>query len=106
MRVVGEPRWTVIKTGFPPVALFASLLGVATVVHWDRLNHGHVAFWAWAGLYLIAPFLVVGAWLANRRYAPGAAPAVSSAWASRREWVVAVVGLAALATGISRFRGA
>ena len=52
------------------MALFATLLGVATVVHWDRFNHGHVAFWLWAGLYFTAPFLVVAAWLANRRYAP------------------------------------
>ena len=56
IRVLREPRWNVVKTGFLSVALFASLLGVATIVHWDKFNHGHVAFWLWAGLYFAAPF--------------------------------------------------
>lgn len=34
LRVVFESRWNVVKTGFLSVALFASLLGVATVLHW------------------------------------------------------------------------
>ncbi|HEY3437318.1 MAG TPA: hypothetical protein VGK35_06485, partial [Actinotalea sp.] len=66
-RVLRERRWTVMKTGLPSVALFASLLGVATVLHWDKFNHQHVSFWTWATLYFTTPFLVVGAWLANRR---------------------------------------
>ena len=69
VRVLFEPRWNVVKTGFLSVALFASLLGVATVLHWDRFNHRHVAFWLWAGLYLTAPILVFGGWLANQRFA-------------------------------------
>ena len=52
---------------------FASLLGVATILHWDVFAHDHLAFWLWAGLYFVAPFLVLGAWLANRRYAAPAA---------------------------------
>ncbi len=62
-------RWHEVATGFLAVTAFAGLLGVATVVHWDLFAHGHVAFWLWAGLYFTAPFLVLGAWLANRRYA-------------------------------------
>ena len=37
-----------------------TLLGIATVVHWDKFSHGHLAFWLWAGLYFTAPFLVLG----------------------------------------------
>ena len=69
LRVLREPRWNAVRTGFLSVALFAALLGVATIVHWDKFNHGHVAFWLWAGLYLTTPFLVFGGWLSNRRYA-------------------------------------
>src|SRR5450759_943288 len=55
IRVLSETRWNTVKTGFLSVALFAALLGVATVVHWDKFNHQHVAFWLWAGLYFTTP---------------------------------------------------
>jgi len=59
--------WHTVKAGFVAVGTFASLMGVATAIHWDRFNHAHVAFWLWAGLYFTTPFLVWGVWLANRR---------------------------------------
>ena len=68
-RVAREQRWHTVGTGFLAVTTFASLLGVATLLHWDKFAHGHVAFWLWAGLYFTTPFLVIGAWLVNRRYA-------------------------------------
>lgn len=40
IRVLGENRWNVAKTEFLSVALFASLLGVATILHWDKFNLG------------------------------------------------------------------
>lgn len=67
LRAARAPAWHPIKAGFVAVAAFASLMGVATILHWDRFNHGHVAFWLWAGLYFTTPFLVVGVWAANRR---------------------------------------
>jgi len=48
------------------VTFFASLLGIATALHWDRFNHDHVAFFAWAGLYFSTPLIVLGVWLLNR----------------------------------------
>lgn len=102
VEVLRERRWASVKAGFLPVALFAGLLGVATLIHWDRFNHGHVAFWLWLGLYLTAPFLVVGAWLANRRVAaPPAADEEPVGGATR--WVIAIVGIAALAQGVVMF---
>ena len=50
-----------------PVALFASLLGVATVVHRDKFLHTNVAFWLWAGLYFSTPFLVIAVWWLYRQ---------------------------------------
>jgi hypothetical protein len=102
LRVPGEPRWNVVKTGFASVALFASLLGVATIVHWDKFNHAHVAFWLWAGLYFTAPFLVFGGWLANRRFAAPACPDEARLGLVAR-WVVALIGLLALVQGIVMF---
>jgi hypothetical protein len=69
-RVIAARQWSAIKAGFLPVTAFASLLGVATILHWDRFTHGHVSFWAWAGLYFTTPFLVVATWLINRQSDP------------------------------------
>lgn len=102
VRALREPRWSALKTGFASVALFASLLGVATVIHWEKFNHPHVAFWLWAGLYFIAPFLVIGAWIANRRHAAPARDDEQRLGTTAR-WIVALVGLAALLTGIAMF---
>jgi hypothetical protein len=67
LRAASAHRWHTVKAGFPPVATFATLLGVATVLHWDRFTHSHVAFWLWAGLYFTTPFLITAVWIANRR---------------------------------------
>ncbi len=64
-----ERRWAAVRAGLVSVALFATLLGVATVLHWDKFAHDKVAFWLWAGLYFTAPFLVIAAWVLNQRYA-------------------------------------
>jgi hypothetical protein len=102
LRVVREPHWHVVKTGFLCVALFASLLGVATILHWDKFNHRHVAFWLWTALYFSTPFLVFGAWLANRRFAaPPRSEELRLGSVSR--WVVGLIGLLALVQGIVMF---
>jgi hypothetical protein len=66
VRVYRARLWHTVKAGFVPVALFASCLGVATVIHWDKFNHHHVAFWIWAALYFTTPFLVLAAYLRNQ----------------------------------------
>ncbi|HET9650093.1 MAG TPA: hypothetical protein VFP34_17950 [Microlunatus sp.] len=102
LRVLRLRRWHMASTGFVAVALFASLLGVATILHWPVFSHDTVAFWLWAALYWSTPFLVVGAWLANRRYA--APPEDDEPRLSRgAARVVGVVGLLALVQGVTLF---
>jgi hypothetical protein len=102
VRALRERRWVALKLGLVSVAVFATLLGVATIVHWDKFNHQHFAFWLWAGLYFTAPFLVAAAYLANRRFA--APPAQSEPRVSRAARItLAVVGAGALGTGITMF---
>lgn len=97
-----ERRWATVRAGFVAVALFASLLGVATILHWDKFVHDRPAFWLWAGLYVTAPFLVVGAWLANQRYAAPPRPDAPRLGRVSR-LVVAGTGAVAGATGIFLF---
>lgn len=67
-QVVRARQWHTVKVGFVPVMAFATFLGIATILHWERFNHAHVSFYAWTGLYFTTPFLVLGAWLLNRRH--------------------------------------
>ena len=102
VRVLAERHWNVIKGGFPPVVLFASLLGVATVTQWDVFNHRHVTFWVWATLYFTTPFLVFAAWLANRRVA-GVPAADELRLSPLAKWVIGVIGSWALIQGLVMF---
>jgi hypothetical protein len=71
IRVACATRWHEVHLGFLPITAFTAFLGIATLVHWERFDHGHVAFWIWTGLYLTTPLLVPLAWLRNRRTDPG-----------------------------------
>lgn len=59
-------RWHTVAGGFPPVATFAALMGIATILHWDRFIHSNVAFWLWVALYVTTPFIVFGVFVRNR----------------------------------------
>ena len=67
LRAAMAEQWHTVKGGFVPVGTFATLMGVATILHWGKFTHSHVAFWLWAGLYFATPLLVFGVWWANRR---------------------------------------
>lgn len=99
LRAVRARQWHTVKGGFVPVGTFATLMGVATITHWDRFLHSHVAFWLWAGLYFTTPFLIFWVWLANRRHdAPSTdADLLLSVGVSR---IIAVLGGLSLLTGL------
>jgi hypothetical protein len=71
VQVVRARSWHTIKAGFLPVTAFAGLLGIATILHWDRFNHNIISFYAWAGLYFTTPIVVFIVWLRNRRQDTG-----------------------------------
>lgn len=91
VRAALSPRWHLVAVGFLPVTTFATLMGIATLLHWDRFNHGSFAFWTWAFLYFTTPFLVPLVWWRNRRLDPDAHemgdPTVPT-------WVRQVIGIA------------
>lgn len=96
-------QWHRVKVGFPPVIAFASLLGIATILHWDRFNHGHVSFYAWAGLYFTTPFVVLAAWLLNRPQDPGRRAPDDIAIPSLVRWALGGIGVATLAISLFLF---
>jgi hypothetical protein len=70
LRVVRARQWHTVAGGFVPVGTFASLMGVTTILHWDRFLHGNLAFWLWVALYFSTPFLVFAAFVRNQREFP------------------------------------
>jgi hypothetical protein len=96
-------QWHTIKAGFLPVTMFASLLGIATILHWDRFTHNHISFWTWAALYFTTPFLVIGVWWLNRRHDPREPAATERLIPVGLRWALGVVGVVALAISLFLF---
>ncbi len=67
LRVVRATRWHTVAGGFVPVTAFAMLMGITTLLHWQRFLHGNVAFWLWVALYFSTPFLVFAVFIRNQR---------------------------------------
>jgi hypothetical protein len=102
VRVLRERRWAAVADGLVAVTGFATLLAIATVLHWDRFNHSSPAFWIWSALYATAPFLVAGAWWVNRRTARPPGPDEPRLGTAAR-WGVAAFGAGGLALGATMF---
>lgn len=92
-RAVFAHRWSRISVGFLPVTTFAAFMCVATLLHWDRFNHGHVSFYAWAILYVTTPVLVLLAWLSNRRTDDGKPEARDFRIPRGMQWISAGFGV-------------
>ncbi len=71
--VLGTRRWHEVAVGFPPVAVFASLLLLTTLLHWGLFSFDRMTGWVWVIVYVIAPPLVILAWWTNGRRDPGPA---------------------------------
>jgi hypothetical protein len=70
-------RWHPSSAGVFSAAAFASMMLIATLVHWDKFNHGHapvlaaIAFYGWVSVYIVSPFAVFYLWWRNQRLDPG-----------------------------------
>jgi hypothetical protein len=70
-RVFLGPKWHRVGLYFPAIATFTSVLGIATILYWDKFDGPSVSFYAWVLLYWSTPFLLPILWLRNRRTDPG-----------------------------------
>jgi hypothetical protein len=75
-RTFRAERWHPSSVGFLSAAVFAALMLVATLIHWDKFNHGDapflaaLAFYGWVAIYIASPFVVFALWRANERTDP------------------------------------
>lgn len=103
IQVAVQRRWHRVRHGFPAVLLFATLLAIATFVHWDRFHFGHISFVTWVVLYVTTPVLVLVALILNLReddrMPEGDDVEIPAPW----RWVLALVGAAATVTGLVLF---
>jgi hypothetical protein len=60
------------SAGIFGASFFASLMLIATLIHWDRFNHGDaplvgaIVFYGWVAVYILSPPIVFALWWANR----------------------------------------
>jgi hypothetical protein len=102
-RVAMAKQWHTIKVGFLPVTLFATFLGIATVLHWDRFTHEHISFFTWAVLYFTTPLLVFGTWLFNRRADPRTLESGDVALPHWMRWLLGMAGAITLTISLLLF---
>jgi hypothetical protein len=102
-RVLRAPSWRSVRYGFPAVVLFASLLAIATFLHWDRFHPGHISFVTWVVLYVTTPVAVLVACVANGRTGAAVAPRRDYAVPFAPRALLAVVGGSALLCGVALF---
>lgn len=96
-------RWLEVSFGFVGITVFATLMGIATLIHWDRFDHDHPTFWAWVAIYAVAPVLVPALWLSNGGWRPGAVEPGEREMPGWARLVVAVTGFALFAVGLAVF---
>jgi hypothetical protein len=66
-RAARSSEWHTVEGGFVSVGSFATLMGIATIIHWNKFIHSNLAFWLWAGLYFTTPILIFAIWFINQR---------------------------------------
>jgi len=92
-----------VKHGFPAVVVFASRVGIATLLRIDRYHAGHTSFITWLVLYLATPFLVFAALLANRTKDDGLPQARDFSVPVLPRLVIVGIGIASLLFGMALF---
>jgi hypothetical protein len=103
VQVAVQRRWHRVRHGFPAVLVFATLLAIATFLHWDRFHFGHISFITWVALYISTPVLVLVALVLNLREDDGMPEGDDIEIPGPWRYVLALVGAASTVTGLVLF---
>jgi peptidoglycan/LPS O-acetylase OafA/YrhL len=101
----GGRRWHRVSAGVLSAAIFAFLMLVATLIHWDRFNHGHAPFlgafifYGWVIVYIVSPVLVGLLWLRNERTDPRQPEPRDALVPTRVRLAARAVGVGAITAG-------
>lgn len=69
-------RWHPSSADVVSAAAFAAAMLVATLIHFDKFNHGDapplatIAFYGWTIVYIVSPVIVFVVWVLNQRADP------------------------------------
>jgi hypothetical protein len=109
VRVYRAPRWHEVSVGVLSAAVFALLMLVTTLLHYDKFNQGHahdglpdppalatIAFYGWTGVYIVSPWVVGWLWWRNQRRDPGVPEAGEALVPPAVRLVARVVAIGAL----------
>jgi hypothetical protein len=99
-RVVIARQWHTVRLGLIPVSAFAGILGIATLLHWDKFTHGHLAFTLWAILYFTLPFVIPVVWYLNQQANRGLQLAAERPFSRGLRRVIGAVGVVMLAASL------
>ena len=102
-RAVFSARWHWVAVGFLPVTTFATLMGISTILYWNRFNHSSAAFWTWVALYFTTPFLVPAVWWRNRKTDPGTPDTRDVLVPASVRWVFGTLGVGTVLIGLLFF---
>ncbi len=97
--VIFAKRWHTVRLGFLPVTAFAAILGVSTLLHWDKFTHGHPSFISWAVLYFTLPFIIPVVWYLNQRAAPAGASRSEPTFSAYFRGAMGLIGAILLGAG-------
>ena len=96
-RMAISRHWHQLGRSLPAVSVFALLMAVTTILHWDQFNHDQLAFRVWVFLYAVTPPLVLWVWLNNRGQDPEIAEQDDPQVPSIIRLGLGIVGIGALA---------
>ena len=103
LRAALAQRWHHVAVGFLPVVTFSSFMTLTTVLHWDRFNYAHPAFFLWVALYATTPFVVLLVWLRNRQTDPGTGDPGEVTIPSIARWLIGILGAVNLSMAVLLF---
>jgi hypothetical protein len=65
--------WALARIAIPSTLVFATLILIATFLHFDRFHEHHPIMFAWVGIYIVVP-PIIGLFAARAALAPGSDP--------------------------------